>query len=134
MVQALIDETFNRFKAVVAKGRAEANKKNSGKDSGRKLDRNWEKYADGRVLSGTEALRLGFVDQNGNFEDAVDRAKNIAGISSANLVEFQQRFDFSDIFRMFGKSESRVMKIDWGVEAPKLQAGQLYFLAPTFAH
>jgi protease-4 len=134
MVQALIDETFNRFKAVVAKGRVEANKKNSGKDSGRKLDRNWEKYADGRVLSGTEALRLGFVDQNGNFDDAVDRAKNIAGISSANLVEFQQRFDFSDIFRIFGKSESRVMKIDWGVEAPKLQAGQLYFLAPTFAH
>src|SRR5438270_1153425 len=94
MVQGLINETYNRFKSVVAKGRAEAherNKKNSANDQGRTLARDWEDYADGRVLSGSEALKLGFVDQNGNFEDAVDRAKMIAGISSANLVEFRQR-------------------------------------------
>src|SRR5262249_4241243 len=113
---------------------AEANAKNTGKDRGRKLDSDWEQFADGRVLSGTEALKLGFVDQNGNFEDAVSRAKAIAGISSANLVEFQQRYDISDLFRMFGKSESRALKVDLGVDAPKLQAGQLYFLAPTFVH
>ena len=38
-------------------------------------------YADGRVLSGTEAQKLGFVDEVGNFEDAVESAKRIAGIS-----------------------------------------------------
>ena len=137
MVQGLINETYNRFKSVVAKGRAEAherNKKNSANDQGRTLARDWEDYADGRVLSGSEALKLGFVDQNGNFEDAVDRAKTIAGISSANLVEFRQRYDISDIFRLFGQSESRVVKLDLGVEAPKLQVGQLYFLSPTLAH
>src|SRR2546426_4178918 len=137
MVQGLINETYNRFKSVVAKGRAEAherNKKNSANDQGRTLARDWEDYADGRVLSGSEALQLGFVDQNGNFEDAVDRAKTIAGISSANLVEFRQRYDISDIFRLFGQSESRVVKLDLGVEAPKLQVGQLYFLSPTLAH
>jgi len=137
MVQGLINETYNRFKSVVAKGRAEAherNKKNSANDQGRTLARDWEDYADGRVLSGSEALKLGFVDQNGNFEDAVDRAKMIAGISSANLVEFRQRYDISDIFRLFGQSESRVVKLDLGVEGPKLQAGQLYFLSPTLAH
>src|SRR5438445_2770209 len=137
MVQGLINETYNRFKSVVAKGRAEAherNKKNSANDQGRTLARDWEDYADGRVLSGSEALKLGFVDQNGNFEDAVDRAKLIAGISSANLVEFRQRYDISDIFRLFGQSESRVVKLDLGVEGPKLQAGQLYFLSPTLAH
>src|SRR5204863_9863597 len=124
------------FKSVVAKGRSEANKNNTGKDSGRTLASDWEKYADGRVLSGTEALKLGFVDQNGNFEDAVDRAKTIAGISSANLIEFQQHYYISDLFRLFGQSESRVVKLDLGVgvDAPKLQAGQLYFLSPTFAH
>ena len=137
MVQGLINETYSRFKSVVAKGRAEAherNKKNSANDQGRSLARDWEDYADGRVLSGSEALKLGFVDQNGNFEDAVDRAKTIAGISSANLVEFRQRYDISDIFRLFGQSESRVVKLDLGVEAPKLQVGQLYFLSPTLAH
>jgi len=137
MVQGLINETYDRFKSVVAKGRAEAhekNKRNAGSDQGRTLAHDWEDYADGRVLSGSEALKLGFVDQNGNFEDAVDRAKMIAGISSANLVEFRQRYDISDIFRLFGQSESRVVKLDLGVEGPKLQAGQLYFLSPTLAH
>ena len=137
MVQGLINETYARFKSVVAKGRADAherNKKSSANDQGRTLARDWEDYADGRVLSGSEALKLGFVDQNGNFEDAVDRAKTIAGISSANLVEFRQRYDISDIFRLFGQSESRVVKLDLGVEGPKLQVGQLYFLSPTFAH
>ena len=134
MVQSLINETYSKFKSVVAKGRTEANKKNTGKDRGRTLASDWENYADGRVLSGTEAFKLGFVDQNGNFEDAVDRAKTIAGISSANLIEFQQRYDISDLFRLFGQSETRVVKLDLGVDAPKLQAGQLYFLSPTFAH
>ena len=103
-------------------------------DQGRGLKRNWAEYADGRVLSGSEAFQLGFVDQKGNFEDAVKRAEKLAGISAANLIQFQQRFDITDLFRLFGKSESRTVKVDLGVEGPKLQAGQLYFLSPTFAH
>src|SRR6266699_6272882 len=106
MVQTLIDETYSKFKSVVETGRKQAhdlNKKNSANDQGRTLARDWEDYADGRVLSGSEALKLGFVDQNGNFEDAVERAKMIAGISSANLVEFHKRYDFSDLFRLFGQ-------------------------------
>jgi protease-4 len=137
MIQSLIDETYGKFKGVVAKGRADAyerNKKNQEGDQGRPLVRNWEEYADGRVLSGNEAFKLGFVDQKGNFQDAISRAKAIAGIRSANLVEFQQRYDISDIFRLFGQSESRVVKLDIGIDPPKLQVGQLYFLAPNFVH
>jgi hypothetical protein len=33
---------------------------------------------------------------------------------------------------MFGKTETPAIKVDLGVEAPKLQAGQLYFLSPAF--
>jgi protease-4 len=132
MVQGLIDDTYKKFTNVVAKARAPASKDN--KDKGRTLDSNWADYADGRVLSGTDAFNLGFVDELGNFEDAVKRAKIIAGISRANLVQYQQRFDLSDIFRLFGQSEGRVVKLDLGMDPPKLQAGQLYFLAPTFAH
>ena len=74
------------------------------------------------------------MDELGTFEDAVKRAKNIAGISKANLIEYQQRYDISDLFRLFGKSEGKVVKVDLGMEVPKLQAGQLYFLSPTFFH
>jgi hypothetical protein len=79
---------------------------------------------------------LGFVDELGNFQDAVKRARSIAGIPAANLIEYHQRYDLSDLFRLFGQTEnqSRVVKVDLGMEPPKLQAGQLYFLSPTFAH
>ena len=133
MVQNLIDETYNKFKSVVAAGRKTADDKNKGK--GRTLSADWADYADGRILSGGEAYKLGFVDQLGNFQDAVKRAKTIAGISTANIVEYQLRYDLSDIFRLLGKSEKPpVIKVDLGMEPPKLQAGQLYFLSPTLLH
>ena len=132
MIQALIDETYAKFKTVVADGRKSAREKN--KDRGRPLSEDWADYADGRILSGTEAYKLGFVDELGTFEDAVNRAKAIAGIRKANLVEYQQRFDLSDLFSLFGQTESKAVKIDLGVDVPRLQAGQLYFLSPTFLH
>jgi protease IV len=132
MVQSLINETYGKFTNVVAAGRESARERN--KSKGRALSESWPDYADGRILSGTEAYKLGFVDELGTFEDAVKRAKNIAGISKANLIEYQQRFDISDLFRLFGKSESKVVKVDLGMDMPRLQAGQLYFLSPTFLH
>jgi protease-4 len=136
MLQSLIDETFNKFKSVVQEGRTQAYDKNKEtKDKGRQLSDDWQNYADGRVLSGTEALKLGFVDQLGDFEDAVDRTKKIVGISNANVVQYQQRFDLSDFFRIFGKTDSNSkIKVDLGVDMPRLQAGKLYFLSPTFLH
>jgi protease IV len=132
MIQSLIAETYSRFTNVVSTGRQKAHQQNNTK--GRPLSESWPDYADGRVLSGTEAYKLGFVDQLGNFDDAVKQAKDIAGISRANLIEYQQRFDLSDLFRLFGKSEGKVVKVDLGMEVPKLQAGRLYFLSPTFLH
>src|SRR2546425_311691 len=108
MVQTLIDETYGKFKKVVGDGRKLANDKNkSEKEPGKRLSADWQNYADGRVLSGTKAYELGFVDQLGNFQDAVERAKILAKIpgAAANLIEYQQRYDLSDFFRLFGQSE-----------------------------
>jgi protease-4 len=136
MVQRLIDDTYGKFKSVVAEGRKNAHDRNKGssdaEDQGKALAADWADYADGRVLSGKEAHDLGFVDQVGTFDDAVKRAEKIAGVSKANLVEFQQRFDLSDVFKMFGKTKVPAIKVDLGVEGPKLEAGQMYFLSTTF--
>jgi len=132
MVQALVDETYDKFKSVVADGRKLAHERN--KDKGRPLAQDWTDYADGRILSGTEAFKLGFVDELGAFDDAVKRTKTIAGLRNANLIEYQQRLDFSDLFRMFGQTDSKAVRLDLGVDMPKLSAGQLYFLSPTFLH
>jgi protease-4 len=132
MVQDLIDETFHRFKDVVRDGRDAAYTANN--KQGRKLAADWEDYADGRILSGTEAKRLGFVDETGDFDVAVKRAETISGISGAELVQYQQIFDLSNFFRLFGKTDSKAVKVDLGVEVPKLTPGCLYFLSPTYLH
>jgi protease-4 len=134
MVQALIDEVYGDFKDVVQAGRAAAHTKNQ--DDGRELVDNWKDYADGRVLSGTEALKLGFVDRIGNFQTAVESAKKIASISDANIIRYDQRYDLSDFFHMFGesKSDAKSVKVDLGFDAPRLQEGHLYFMSPVLSH
>jgi len=127
MVQALINDTYQKFKGVVADGRNNAHDLN--KKEGHPLADNWADYADGRVLSGKQALDLGLVDELGDFDDAVDRTEKIAGIDKANLIEYRERYDISNFLSMFGQSsEAHDIKLDLGVDLPKLQAGCMYFL------
>ena len=133
MVQGLIDETYQKFKGIVAEGRHHAHEKN--KKDGKELAANWADFADGRVLSGKQALDLGLVDELGDYDDALNRTLEIAGIKdeSANIVEYQPKHDFADLFKMFGRSDARGLKVDLGVEMPKLHAGNMYFLWQPFS-
>jgi protease IV len=127
MVQKLIDDTYDKFKDVVRDGRNAAHQKNG--NEGKALAADWEKYADGRVVSGEQALQLGLVDGLGDFDDAVDRAEKIAHIHNANLIEYRERYDIGNFLSMFGQSsKSHDIKLDLGVDIPKLQAGSMYFL------
>ena len=131
MVQELIMETYGKFTNIVATGRAEANKQNKG--AGRALAPDWTEYADGRVLSGKQALKLGMVDELGDFKAAVVRAEELAHVRKANLIRYQEPFGLENFFRIFGKNEvpAPAVKIDLGLDFPKLQLGRLYFIAPT---
>ena len=128
LVQNLVNETFIKFKTVVQEGRAQANKR---RPNGQSLSADWTDYADGRILSGKQAFDHGFVDELGNFQAAVDRAEQLAGIQKANLIEYRQPFNLGSLFRLFGKGETPAVKIDLGGNALRLKAGHLYFLMPT---
>jgi protease IV len=132
MIQSMVNETFDRFKTIVSEGRAGAAKKNVGAtEFGKTLAENWQQYADGRILSGKEALQHGFIDELGNFEAAITRARKLAKIPDANVVEYQPLFDLGDLFGIFGQGgEARTLKIDVGLDTLKLQTGRLYFLCP----
>lgn len=132
MVQSLVDETFARFKKIVGEGRGAANDKNQ--NDGRKLVANWQDYADGRVVSGKQAYDLGFVDELGNFDTAVERAETLANISRANLIRYDRPFNLSSLFSLFGKTDAGSIKVDLGFDLPRLQFGRLYFLCPTVMH
>lgn len=131
MVQDLIMETYGKFTNIVAAGRMESNKENDGK--GHKLASDWTDYADGRVLSGKQALELGLIDELGNFRKAIDRAEDLAHLRKANLIYYEEPFGLGNLFRIFGKSETPApaIKVDLGLDFPKLQLGRLYFIAPT---
>ena len=127
LVQGLIDETYKKFKSVVAEGRDAAHDLN--KKAGQPLADNWEEFADGRVVSGKQALALGFVDEIGDFDDAVDRAEKLVHIHDSNLVEYRERYDLSNFLSLFGESgQSHDIKLNLGMEPPKLHAGLPYFL------
>jgi len=130
MVQALIDETYNKFKSVVQSGRDAAAKLNGG--DGRPLAANWADYADGRILSGQRALDLGFVDELGDFRSAVKRAEKLTSISGANLVEYRVPVDLTSVLsHVFGKSDAPALKVDFGFDLPHLKAGLPYYILPT---
>ncbi len=137
LVQDMVNETFGRFKEVVREGRDYAAGKNGG--SGKSLVEGWEEFADGRIISGKEAHRLGFVDELGNFDTAVERALAITGLEAANLITYRQPFRLGMLFRLLGESEGRsrskpaTVKLDLGVDLPRLEVGRLYFLPPHFA-
>jgi len=134
MIQKLITETFGRFKQVVGEGRQLAhtrNQSNKSDASGRQLVNNWTNYADGRVFSGKEAFEYGFVDELGDWRVAVKRARSLAGIESADLITYQPPFDLGNLFRLLGQAETKAVKLDLGLDLPKLQSG-MYYVAPAF--
>lgn len=68
MLQSVIDNTHEQFVRAVAEGR--------------KLPlEDVRKIADGRILSGEQAMRLKLVDRLGTLQDAIEEAGRLAGIS-----------------------------------------------------
>ncbi|NOY45396.1 MAG: signal peptide peptidase SppA [Deltaproteobacteria bacterium] len=76
--QNLIDDLFQQFVDAVAEGR--------GMDRKAVLA-----LADGRVYSGRQALDLGLVDRLGGFWDAVEWARQLAGLPEEPKLEYRRR-------------------------------------------
>jgi protease-4 len=136
MIQDMIMETYNRFVTVVSDGRKSASQKNSANSKelqGKALANNWKEFADGRILTGNHAYELGFVDQIGTFQNAVETATKLVGTGKAHLIRYEEPFNLGRLLGLGvqSKAESRTLKVDLGIELPKLRAGQMYFLAPT---
>jgi len=133
ILQGMIDESFAKFKEVIRTGRnhaAELNEKD-GITDGRKLASNWTEFADGRILSGHQALNLGLVDELGNFEVAFDRALKLARLDGAKLVSYEPHFRFPGFLSLLGQARSGSVKVDLGLPlTSRLPEGRLYFMSP----
>lgn len=73
ILQAMVDQSYAEFVAVVANGR------NMPEDQVREL-------ADGRVMTGSQAKAVGLVDELGSFNDAVAKAGELAGLGEGDYT------------------------------------------------
>jgi protease-4 len=137
ILQGMIDESFAKFKDIIRTGRNHAADLNlkDGITEGRKLASNWTEFADGRILSGQQALNLGLVDELGNFEVALDRALQLARLDGAKLVTYQPHFRFPGFLSLLGQARSGSVKVDLGLPLQsRLPEGRLYFMSPLHLH
>jgi len=90
--------------------------------------------ADGRVVTGREALEAGLVDQIGYVEDAYKLAQELGGAAEAPVVKYRQTVSFRDLFataseRASATAEPIKVELLSGL-APMMQPGLPYYLAP----
>lgn len=87
ILQDLVDDSFIRFKEIIQGGRVRF------EENPAELD----KLATGQVYSSNQALELGLIDKIGFLDDAIERAKQVAGLESALVVEYGEIETLSDI-------------------------------------
>lgn len=91
LLQAMVDDIFNQFVDVVAKGRKMSKEEVL-------------KVADGRVFTGQQAKEVGLVDELGNFYDAIEITKKLAKIKGEpEIYEFGGGNPFNYLFGLKGK-------------------------------
>lgn len=86
--QKLVDESYQRFVDIIAKGR------NMPRERVLQL-------ADGRVYSGLQAQSLGLVDELGDLEEATQGAKELSGYPNASVIRYLEPFAIDSLFGEF---------------------------------
>ncbi|HSI61741.1 MAG TPA: signal peptide peptidase SppA [Candidatus Saccharimonadia bacterium] len=118
-IQNLVTQMYDKFLGIVSQARG--------------IDTETLKngIADGRVLTGKEALEKKLVDKVGYIEDAYALAKELSSASEAMVVRYQHNPSLSDIFGMLGEAQASkgTLKIDVSDRLlPRLEAGRMYLL------
>ena len=90
LIQGSVDRLYDNFTSIVSRGR------NLSIDQVNEIAR-------GRVWSGSDALDKGLIDAIGSFEDAVNKAKNLANIKNYKIKRFdQKKNDYTFLKNFFG--------------------------------
>jgi protease-4 len=78
-----------------------------------------DSIAQGRVWSGTDALKIGLVDKIGGMDDALKEAAKLAKISKYRIINFPEyEKSFDDVLAKFGLAQSKeaLLKEELGPE------------------
>jgi len=76
LLKGLVDEFYGQFLKIVQQSPQHV------------AAADWSMVTDGRVFTGTDAQRLGLVDQIGSLDEALAKAKQLAGITRAKVIMY----------------------------------------------
>lgn len=119
-IQKFVMNTYDKFLGVVAK---ERHLSADGLRNG---------IADGRIMSGKEALENKLIDGLGQIEDAYEKAKELGEAPRARVVKYGPPFSLGRFFRAFSKADDTKIQLELPKQlVPQLEGGHAYFL-PSF--
>ena len=125
-LQSIVNQTYERFVSIVASARS---------ISPEQLKAS---VADGRILTGAEALTQKLVDRNGYLEDAFQLAREEAGLKDAAVIHYSPPSSLlSDLGILSSLSSSPIpSRIELDISdriLPRLQPGRVYLLPAHMA-
>src|ERR1700758_3382561 len=123
LIQRFVMETYDKFLGVVSKERSLP------------ADMLRNTIADGRILSGKDALNAKLIDGLGQIEDAYAKAKQLGNAPEATVVKYGPPFSFARLFRAFGEfgGDSKIELQLPKQLVPPLESGRAYFLPSFYA-
>ena len=120
-IQSFVMKTYEKFLGVVAQER------NLPADALR------NSIADGRILSGKDALDNKLIDAVGQIEDAFGKAKELGRAPGATVVRYGPPFSLGRFFRAFGSTNNKIELTLPKQLMPQLETGRAYFLPSFYA-
>ncbi|MEI6715206.1 MAG: signal peptide peptidase SppA [Verrucomicrobiota bacterium] len=118
-VQGMINQSYDRFVGIVAKERHlnEATLRSG--------------IADGRIVSGEDAVRAKLVDDLGGFDEALEKARMLGNVPGGAAIRYTAPLAFGRLIRMLSETSFKNAKVEvdlGGKLQGKLQNGRLYYL------
>jgi len=123
-IQSLVMQTYDKFVGIVARERQIPEETlRTG-------------IADGRIISGKDAVGVKLVDATGYIEDAFNKARELGNASGAPVVQYKAQFKFGRLLRGFGMDSLANKKVEVTLGEgmlPRLESGRLYLLPSHYA-
>ncbi len=121
-IQSFVMKTYEKFLSVVATER------NLPADTLRNT------IADGRIMSGKDAVETKLIDAVGQIDDAYLKAKQLGNAPNATIVKYGPPFAFGRFLRSLGQIGQSKIELTLPKQlVPQLETGRAYFLPAFYA-
>jgi protease-4 len=121
-IQSFVMKTYEKFLGVVAAERHMP------------ADQLRSTIADGRIMSGKDAVGYKLIDAVGQIDDAYAKAKELGRAPDATIVKYGPPFSLGRIFRALGETGRSKIELKLPDQlVPQLESGRAYFLPSFYA-